>query len=418
MKITVLSQYFPPEIGATQTRVHTFAKQLTARGNDVTVICEVPNHPQGVIHAGYDHRRVCRRHDDGFEVVHVWVRTSRVKTTRSRLAFYASYMALATVVGVLAPRPDVVLASSPPLPVAAAAAAIAARHRVAWVLDVRDLWPEAAVALGELSDPRALRAAERLQHWLYRDAAAITAVTEPFAVQIAAQVRHPAKVHVLPNGTTERWVNGADLDVDRASLGLPPAEFLWIFAGNVGAAQGLEAAVDAAELLGHGYRLLILGDGSERRQLEARAAQRPAACVEFRGQVHPDIAVRYLRTADCLLVSLSGHPTLSSFVPSKLYDCCAVGRPVVLAADGEPVRLTQAVGAALAVAPGDPDAIAAGVRKLRQDPELGRRLAAAGRRFGSLNLRERHVERLELILEQACAVRAREPIPRPSPGGG
>jgi glycosyltransferase involved in cell wall biosynthesis len=311
-----------------------------------------------------------------------------------------------------------VLGSSPPLPVAAAAAAVAARHRVAWVMDVRDLWPEAAVALGELSDPRALRWAERLQRWLYRDAAAITAVTEPFAAHIAAQTGDPTKVHVLPNGTTDRWVNGAAVEVDRASLGLPRGEFLWIFAGNVGAAQGLESAVDAAELLGDGFRLLILGDGPARRQLEERAERRLRAHVEFRAQVHPDLAVRYLRAADCLLVSLSGHPTLSTFVPSKLYDCCAVGRPVLLAADGEPVRLTEASGAALAVAAGDPTAIADGVRRLRREPELGRRLAAAGQRFGALNHRDRHVERLERILEQAAAAPSSHRIRSRAPTGG
>jgi glycosyltransferase involved in cell wall biosynthesis len=401
MKITLLTQYFPPEIGATQTRMDTFATELAARGHEVRVICEVPNHPQGIVHEDYRRRLLRRREDRGSEVVHVWVRANPERTTRSLLAFYGSYMAMATAIGGLGPRPDVLLASSPPLPVAVAAAALAARHRVPWVMDVRDLWPEAAVALGELSNPRALLLAERLAGWLYRDAQAITAVTEPFGHHIAARAGDPAKVHIVPNGTTARWMNGAALDVDRATLGLASNEFLWVFAGNVGAAQGLESAVDAAELLGEGFRLLILGDGPARRGLEQRAARSPSARVEFREQVHPDVAVRYLRAADCLLVSLSAHPALRSFVPSKLYDCCAVGRPVVLAAEGEPVRLVEAHGAALPVPPGNPVAIAEAVRRLRREPHLGRRLAEAGHRFGAQNLRERHVDRLERILQRA-----------------
>lgn len=398
MKITVLTQYFPPEVGATQTRLDTIAAHLAGMGHEVTVICELPSHPQGVVHPEYRGRIVRRRRGAGFDVVHVWVRTTPVKTTRSRLAFYGSYMAMATTVGAIRGRPDVVLASSPPLPVALAGATLAARHRVPWVMDVRDLWPQAAAAMGELANPRVFDWASRLEGWLYRDAAAVTAVTEPFRREIAGRLGDPAKVHLVPNGTTVQWVDAASLEVDRASLELPADGFLWAFAGNIGTAQGLEAAVDAAALLGDGFRLLILGDGPARAQLERRAAGHPTARIEFRAQVQPDLAVRYLRAADCLLVSLSDHPTLRAFVPSKLYDCCAVGRPVVLAAAGEAVRLVEPLGAALPVAPGDPQALAAAVRRLALDPELRARIAAAGRRFGAENLRAAHVGRMEEVL--------------------
>ena len=185
MRILLLSQYFPPEVGATQARLESFASGLSERGHDVEGICEVPNHPQGSVRPGYRRRAWVRREADGYRVLHVWVAANPVKTTRTRLASYGTYTAAATLAGVLARRPDVVVASSPPLSVAVAAAAVAARHRVPWLMDVRDLWPESAVALGELSNPRALAFAERLERWLYGDAAAITTVTRPFADAIA-----------------------------------------------------------------------------------------------------------------------------------------------------------------------------------------------------------------------------------------
>ena len=178
MRVLIFTQYFTPEIGATQTRLHTFAAGLAERGHEVEVICEAPNHPQGVVRPGYGGKLVDRRRLDGFRVSYVWVSTHPVKTTRNRLAFYGSYTAGAALVGSAMRRPNVIFASSPPLPVGVAAAAAAIRHRVPWVLDVRDLWPEAAVALGELSNPRLLRLAEHLERWLYRRAAAVTAVTQ------------------------------------------------------------------------------------------------------------------------------------------------------------------------------------------------------------------------------------------------
>jgi glycosyltransferase involved in cell wall biosynthesis len=366
------------------------------------VVCEVPNHPQGVVHP--DYRRVpgVRRRRDGFTAWHVWVATSPVKTRRTRLAFYGSYAGAATLLGAALRRPDVVLASSPPLPVAAVGAAVAARHRVPWVMDVRDLWPDAAVALGELSPGRALRAAERLAQWLYRDASAIVVVTEPFR-QIVGRDTDPRRIALIPNGTTELWLGGAALDVDRATLDLPIDRWLWAYAGNVGPAQGLEAAIDAARLLGPEFHLLVLGDGASRAALEARAAERAAGCVSFRDQVPPPVALRHLRAADALLVPLSAHPVFATFVPSKLFDFCAVGRPVILSAAGEPARLAAEAGAALCVAPGDPEALAAAVRRLRGDQGLGQRLSAAGHRFASEHRRESGVERLEDLLRETVA---------------
>lgn len=403
MRVQIFTQYFTPEIGATSTRVHVFATALAERGHDVEVICEVPNHPHGVVREGYRGRVLVRRRLDGFHVSYVWVLARPEKTTRTRLAFYASYAAMASVVGAARPRPDVILASSPPLPVAAAAALVAARHRAPWALDVRDLWPAAAVAMGELSNLRLLRLAELLEGRLYESAAAITTVTEPFRQEIAGRVSRPEKVTLLPNGTTPFWTEAAELEVSRAELGLPEDRFIWTFAGNVGRAQGLEAAVDAASLLGKRFRLLILGDGPARAALEERARSAPPGAIEFRDQVEPAEARRYLRASDALLVPLAADPTLASFVPSKLFDFCAVGRPVIVAAAGEPQRLAVAAGAALGAPPGDLAALARSLEALAEDPALGWRLSDEGRRFASRHLRRSHSEVIAETLEGVIA---------------
>jgi colanic acid biosynthesis glycosyl transferase WcaI len=399
MRVLILSQYFTPEIGATQSRIHAFASGLAERGHVVDVICEVPNHPQGIVHPGFRGRPMLRCRMGGFRVTYVWVYARRKKSFRTRLGFYGSYALMATVAGSLRPRPDVVLASSPPLPVAATGAAIAARHRVPWVMDVRDLWPAAAVAMGELSSPTALRVAELLERRLYRSATAITAVTEPFRKMIATKVSRPEKVSVLPNGTSRLWLDGAELEVDRESLRLPRGVFLWTYAGLIGRAQGLEAAIDAAATLDENFRLLVLGDGPSRSGLEERASVTAPRTVEFRGQVPPAQALRYLRASDALLVPLAADPVFQSFVPSKLFDFCAAGRPVVLSAAGEAQRLASPAGAALTVPPGEREALADAIRRLRDDGALRERLVTAGRRFSAQHLREPQVERLAQLLE-------------------
>jgi glycosyltransferase involved in cell wall biosynthesis len=399
VRVLIFTQFFSPEVGATQTRLQIFAAGLAERGHDVTVICEVPNHPQGVIRPGYG-RPVVRRRRDGFRVLHVWVKTSPTKTRLSRVAFYASYSAMAALVGLVQRRPDVVFASSPPLPVAAVAALVATRHRVPWVFDVRDLWPEAAVALGELPEGLVLDLVQKLADRLYESAEAITAVTAPFREVIAAKLSNPEKVTHLPNGTTNLWLEAAGMEVDRKDLGLAEDRFTWTFAGNVGVAQGLEAAIDAqAELADEGFHLLILGDGPAKARLQARAAVVKRGYVEFRAQVSANDARKYVRASDALLVPLAADPALEAFVPSKLFDFCAAGRPVVVTAAGESTRLARETGAALVVPAGDPVALASALRCLRTDTALAADLTERGKAFAADNLRDRQVERLARILE-------------------
>ena len=110
-----------------------------------------------------------------------------------------------------------------------------------------------------------------------------------------------------------------------------------------------------------------------------------------------------LRAADALLVSLGAKPELASFVPSKLFDCCALGRPVILAATGEAPRLASAADAALAVPPGDAAALADAVRRLRDETSLRAGFESSGPRFAAGYLRERQIERLEGVLAEAAA---------------
>jgi colanic acid biosynthesis glycosyl transferase WcaI len=398
MRILIVSQYFAPEVTAASLRLAPLASGLAARGHRVEVICEVPNHPHGIVDAAYRGRALVRREDDGYLVRHVWVRASPSKRARARLLSYGSFAAAAVVHGSAIRRPDVVLASSPPLSVGAVGAVLAARHRVPLVLDVRDLWPQIAVALGELSPGPTLRAAERLERWLYRTAAAVLTPTVSFRDHIAAIADGPEKVHVLPNGTTRAWLEMGTSSPDRSAASLPQGPFVWTYAGNLGLSQDLETAIEAARTLGDGYRLLLLGDGTARTRLEGVARERAPGKVLFRDSVPPADAMRIMRASDALLVSLADLPELGRSVPVKLYDSCALGRPVIAAVPGETRRMVEESGAALAVDPGDPRALAAAVRAVNEDRALADRLAAAGRAFATANLREDGIEQLDLLL--------------------
>lgn len=402
MRILIASQYFPPEITAGANRLRAFAAGLARRGHEVEVVCEVPSHPTGVIAPGYGGRFIDRRRMDGFEVSYVWVRATPSKSFRARLTNYASYAASAAIAGAARRRPDVILASSPPLSVGSVGAALAGRHRVPWVLDVRDLWPEVAVVVGEIGPGRLLSFAERLERRLYASADAVTVTTENFR-RVVGERGGAGKTKVIRNGAAGEFLAAGAAPPDPAALeslgaGDPGARFTWAYAGNLGIAQGLESAVEAARELGEGYRLLLVGEGPRREALRRLAAELPPGRVELFGPVPSARAAAILRAADALLVPLAATPGLGGFVPSKLFEYAAVGRPLVLAAGGEAAELAGRAGAALCVPPEDSAAIAAAVRDLSEDSGLRERLSLAARRFGEEHSRERAVEEMERVL--------------------
>ena len=398
LRVLLLSQYFPPEVGATQSRLQAFAEYLAARGHHVTVICEFPNHPHGVIPPEYEGRLYEDDRSNPYRVLRVWVKASEEKTQRTRMAFYLSYMTMATAMAPVAGRADVVVATTPPLFTGAAGLALARVNRAPFVLDVRDLWPAAAVSLDQIPSKAAIRASEVLERMLYRQATAVTAVTQPFCEHIdAIRGREPRTV-LLPNGTLELFFDAAEPGDARKRLGAGEGQALVTFAGTLGIAQALPSVLDAARLSGDDIHWALVGDGPSRELLLHGAKKRALTNVEFHPQVPLAQVPQLLAASDVLLVTLAAHPTFADFVPSKLIDFMASGKPVLLAARGESARLLEAAGAGIAVAPEDPQALTDAARWLIEHPDEAAAMGARGRAFARGRLRSVQAERLEALL--------------------
>ena len=386
MRILIVTQYFFPETGATSNRVLSFAKGLLEAGHDVTVLAEKPNHPEGVFHEGYRRGWVLERLFEGVPTVYTWVRTRPEKSTLDRLLFYVSFMLTSVAASVrLVGRFDIVLATSPPLFVGLAGWAISKLKRAKFVFDVRDLWPDLAVEMGELRDPRAIGLAKRMERFIYRHADGVTAVTDSFRRDIsrtAAGRRLP--IGLVMNGTVPE-VFDCDAEGERLREEMDWEDrFVVTYAGNVGLCQGLDHVVEAAaELEREALRVLfvLVGEGAAKKDLVTEVERRQVSNVRFVGGVPLEKAAAYMAASDALLVPLASEAIYQKFIPSKLFDSMAAGRPVLLAVDGEARRILDEAEAGLHYAPESGNALADSVRRLLQHPEEGREMGRKGRAF-------------------------------------
>jgi glycosyltransferase involved in cell wall biosynthesis len=379
VRIAYVCHYFVPEPAAPAARVHEFARAWVRAGHAVSVVTTFPNHPLGQIPAAYRGRWWATERLDGIRVLRCWLFAVPNRGVGRRGLNHLSFMLTSVVFGL--PRlgaVDVVIASSPTLFSALSAWLMARVKHVPFVLEVRDLWPEAIVGLGLLRPGPAVRALEVLAMFLYRQAARIVVVTESFRNHLIGQGVPPGKIEVIPNGADIRLfapaTNGARAD----------GRFTVAYIGSHGLSHGLGAVLDAAAAQPD-VTYLLVGDGADRDRLVAERDRRQLRNVVMRPSVSKAEVPGLYASADVCLVPLRDVPVFDAFVPSKLFEMLAAGRPIIGAVRGEARDILQRSGGALLVDPERGDQLATAVDRLRADPELRAELARRGRAFAEQN---------------------------------
>jgi colanic acid biosynthesis glycosyl transferase WcaI len=374
MRILYLSQYFPPEAGATQTRAYEMAKTWVTLGHQVTMLCEFPNHPSGIIPSNYKGKIIERDNLDGIDIIRVWVKASPLKIFRTRMLFYLSFMINATLAGLFFARHkyDFIYATSPPLFVGGAALVLKLLKNIPLVFEVRDLWPESAIELGELKSPRVISLATKLEEACYRGSTKIVVVTHGIYKRLIDRGIPHSKLIILPNGANIEMFKYSPSGRERLRTEMAlEGKFIAIYAGIHGLAQGLETVLEAAKLLVNQPEIyfILIGDGPKKAELliQAKSFDLPnlAMLPEEPRQQIPD----YLSTADIAIVPLKKAEIFKGALPSKIFDAWACERPVLLSIDGEARQIVETVNGGVFIPPEDPIKMAETIIFLSKSPK-------------------------------------------------
>ena len=383
MRILFLTHYYPPEVNAPANRVHEHARVWTEAGHEVTVVTGVPNHPVGELFPGY--RNAAQEETiDGVRVVRTWMYLTANAGFARRIANYVLFMCTAIWRSLWLPRPDVVVATSPQFFCGIAGAVVGLIKRRPFVLEVRDLWPDSIVQLGQLENPVIIRILEGIETLLYRSAAHVVVLTHAFARHVEGRGVPPERITFVPNG----------IDAERFEPRPPSAallerhgltgRFTVAYVGTLGLAHGLTTLLDAAVALKErmaDLHVLLIGEGADRGRLEAAARERGLENVTFTGLLARDEIPEWLASIDVLLVMLRDLPVFETVIPSKIFEYLALERPVVLTAPrrSEIREMVEGADAGLCVDAENAQALADALLEVRSDPVAAGRRARAGR---------------------------------------
>ena len=386
MKLIVLCPHFAPDTAPTGTVMTRIVDELAALGHEVHVVTSLPWYRRHRIESGWGGRWIRTEQTTWGTITRVnpFPGDDKANLVRRAVGFVA-FSALALVAGVRSGgwfrNADAVFAMSPPLTLGITGWLVGTARRAPLLFNIQDVFPDAAVRTGAISNRRIIALAEWLERFSYRRADAVTVLSEDLRSNVAAKLPsgHAGRFHVVPNFVDTDVITPADrMTTYRAELGFGD-EPVVLYAGNVGFSQSLDLVVAAAKACPD-IGFVINGDGAARRDLETSGHGVPN--LRFVGYQPIERLPEVLATGDIHVVPLrAGLGTVS--VPSKTYSSLAAARPVVAAidVDTEVPRLIAAADAGISVPPDDVATFVQAIRVLADDPDRRRHHGSGGRRW-------------------------------------
>jgi len=377
MHILLIHQAFAAINEPGGTRHHELALHLAERGHRVTIVASPISYLTGKTSQGgtsdSGHARVTIIRPPVYAALH--------RSFFHRILNFLSFMLSSFWAGLRVKDVDLVWGTTPPLFQGLTAWALARLKRVPFLFEVRDLWPAFAVAVGVLENRFLIRSSEWLERSLYANSDLLVINSPGFRDHVEARGANP--VHLVPNGADTNMFYPEKMGTAFRAAHQLEGKFVALYAGAHGMSNDLGILLDAADLLRDTPNLafVLLGDGKEKANLQARASEMSLENVVFIPPVPKDEMSSAIAAADVCIAILKPIEMYKTVYPNKVFDYMAAGRPVVLAIDGVIREVVDAAQAGIAVPPGNPHALAETLQTFERDRQLGPTLGQNGRAY-------------------------------------
>lgn len=364
-RITILTQYFAPEMGAPQSRLYELAKGLLNNGWEVMVVTAYPNYPTGKVFSKTEHDWKKNDELEGIKIHRYWLYPSNSQKAIPRIISMLSF----TVTGFLSYfklrkfKPDYILAESPPLTLGLTGLYLSKWTKAKMIFNVSDLWPLSAKELGAISDGKLYRNIEKLEHYLYRKA------------DICTGQSNEILAHIEKYGAKDTFLFRNGVDIKRFELDIPypnNATPKLVYAGLLGVAQGIAGICKNVNFKELGVEFHVYGAGKEQEELEEYLKKNPDNGIFYHGTVKRNEIPAMLQQHDGTIIPLVKH--LYGAVPSKIYEAMAAGLPILFCSQGEGGEIIRSNDVGYVSEALDYDGLKANIKKFAEDGETRNRM--------------------------------------------
>ena len=384
MRILLLILQFPPDVNSTGLLLAQLCASLIERGHHVSVITTFPHYEHFRVWDEYRGKLSERSTFKGIDVLRLYVYArGRKQQMLHRSLSYLSFNALAIVAGLVRrEKYDVILCTNGGFFSGLSASVIGAIHRVPFVLNIQDLYPETPIRTGQIKSNWLVSVLRRLERYMCARAAHISVITPYFAQHLHSIGVPDRKISVIPNFVDTEFIRPLPKDNGFSREHGLNDKFVVSHAGNVGYAYDLDTMIETASLLREydDIIFLIVGDGVMRAALQDKAVRLSLDNVRFL-PFQPFERLPLVRAASDVQVALNLPGASAHSLPSKVYEIMASGRPLLASAerDTDLWRLVTQSGSGIVIEPCDPGTLASAILKLHRSPDLRDEMGRRGR---------------------------------------
>lgn len=329
MKITVLTQYYKPEMGAPQNRLYEMCDGLHRLGVDVSIITGMPNYPTGKIFDNYKGKFSMKEEVDGMEVKRYWLYASNAKKALPRIfnMLSFSFTSLFSLRYLRKRKNDYLIVESPPLLLGLTGWLLAKFSGAKLVTNISDLWPLSARELGAISgDGFIYKSLEKVEKFLYKKSSFCMGQSQEIVDYI--EDHGAKKVYLFRNGVDPDRFKGITRQPKE-----PNSPFVLTYAGLLGFAQGIAEICKNINFKNLNAEFHIYGAGGEQELIESFIKENPDNGIFYHGKVSREEIPLVLSRSDSTLIPLVKN--IYGAVPSKIYESMASGLPIMFSGEGE-----------------------------------------------------------------------------------
>ncbi|MBL7920437.1 MAG: glycosyltransferase family 4 protein [Bacteroidia bacterium] len=386
MKLLILTQYFPPEVGAPQNRLFELAVRLQKKGVDITVLTAMPNYPQMEIYAGYAGKKYVYEEIEGLKVHRSSIYVSKSKSIINRLRNYFSFVISSARTGKSKlGNFDFLLCESPPLFLGYSAMRLAKQKKAKLIFNVSDLWPESAEKLGVVNNKLLLNLAYNLEAKLYKRSVLVTGQTQGICESI--NIRFPSvKTYWLPNGVDLNYYDPSRIEAGnwREKNGFSKEDIVLLYAGIIGIAQGLEVILLSAKNFVDqtNVKFVFIGSGPEKEKLIKQKDDLKLKNVFFMEAISKKEMPGVLKNINAAIIPLRKLDLFLGAIPSKIFENLAMEVPILLGVNGEARHLFIDKGnSGIYFEPENAQSLTNAIKIIMEDKAIAIQLGKNGRVF-------------------------------------